>query len=78
MCGNMARHKKTLAHNLEVLDKRAEWRKQAHMRDVAYVQEHYPELAEFLTEMKQAFGRYQYKVTLRHLNVYAEKHQKVK
>lgn len=41
--------------------------KAKHKADVVYLQRHHPELAEFLTEMAQAFGkgRLVYRVTLK-------------
>ena len=56
-----------LTQRLEAIQKRCQAKKDRHRQDVAYVQEHHPELAEFVTEFGKAFGRggFEYRVTLR-------------
>ncbi len=56
-----------LQQRLDAINARTAANRDKHRQDVRYVQEHYPEVAEVLSEFVRAFGKGQvdYRVTLR-------------
>lgn len=55
-----------LEERLRALEARVSLRRERHRQDVAHVQAEHPEMAQWLAEMTRAFGRCDYRVTLRH------------
>lgn len=54
-----------LEERLRALEARVSLRRERHRQDVAHVQTHHPEMGRWLTEMTRAFGRCEYRVTLK-------------
>ena len=48
-----------------ILQERSKAAKEKHAADVRYVEERYPELAAFLTDMTREFGRIDYRAVLK-------------
>ena len=56
-----------LRKRLDAIERRTQARREQHKADVAYVQERYPEIADWLTEFASLFGKgsLTYRVTLK-------------
>jgi len=57
--------KQNLAGVLGKINDRVNERRERHKQDVAIVQRDYPDMAKFLTEITEEFGKCKYQVVLR-------------